>query len=122
MERGRRRKRAREGTRERKETIPESIGGVYYFIRWDKGDEKSVWIEEERGARRNEEKRGGTRRDSKLIQVEGREEVLIDQNHTDVSVIKVSTDHELLAWTEDMDNNEKFRLKIKNIRTGKLLV
>jgi protease II len=85
------------------------------------GSQSSVWIEE-RGARRNEEKRGRTRRESKLIQVEGREEVLIDQNHTDVSVIKVSTDHELLAWTEDMDNNEKFRLKIKNIRTGKLLV
>jgi hypothetical protein len=59
------------------ETIPESIGGVYYFIRWDKGDEFPKYCRkigmgpQERGGRRGRAERpswvGGTRKEREEV-------------------------------------------------------
>ncbi len=60
--------------------------------------------------------------------LDGEEEVLLDENllaegqeYLSVSALTVSPDHRLVAWLQDDDGAERFRLRIRDLTTGEQL-
>lgn len=90
-------------------SVPEPVDGYYYYVRTLKGKQYPIHCR----------RRGSLR---------AREEVFLDINkeargHRFFSVdqVKVSPDHNIVAYLVDLDGSERRVLRFKDIRTGKLL-
>jgi oligopeptidase B len=90
-------------------SVPEKIGDYFYYTRTREGDQYPIHCR----------KKGN---------LDAPEEVILDENdlakgHTyfRVGVFEVSTNHQLLAYSADTDGGESYTLRIKDLKTGKLL-
>ena len=90
-------------------SVPELTDGFYYYSRTKKGKQYQIYCR----------KRGS---------LSAREEVLLDENevgrghaYSRVGLRKVSPDGGLLAYTHDTTGSEWYALRVKDLRTGRLL-
>jgi oligopeptidase B len=90
-------------------SVPELLDGYFYYSRTVKGKQYSVFCR----------KRG---------RLSAREEVLLDENelarghgYSRVGVRQVSPDGNLLAYTQDTTGSEWYTVRVKDLRTGRLL-
>jgi oligopeptidase B len=88
--------------------VPVRDGPYFYGSRFKKGAQYRVWT-----------RRKGAR---------GREAVLLDENarargkkYYALGALQVSPDHRLLAFSEDASGSETFTLRVKDLRSGKML-
>jgi oligopeptidase B len=90
-------------------SVPELIDGYHYYSRTEKGKQYSIFCR----------KRGS---------LAAREEVLLDENavgrghqYSRVGSRRVSPDGNLLAYTHDTTGSEWYTIRVKDLRTGRLL-
>ncbi|GEL76708.1 S9 family peptidase [Tenuibacillus multivorans] len=94
--------------------VPVQHGPFFYYSRLDKDKQYPIYAR----------KRAASR---KLLP-EATEEVVLDLNelavegeYLNVTVQRMSTDHNLLAYLENRDGSDRFTVYIKNMETGELL-
>ena len=90
-------------------SVPELVDGSYYYTRTRKGAQYPIFCR----------KRGS---------LTAREEVLLDENvvgrghgYSRVGLRRVSPDGNLLAYTHDTTGSEWYTIRVKDLRTGRLL-
>lgn len=90
-------------------SVPELDGGYYYYSRTEKGKQYPIFC-----------RRRGS--------LSAREEVLLDENelgrglaYSRVGLREVSPDGTLLAYTQDTTGSEWYSLRVKDLRTGRVL-
>ena len=90
-------------------SVPELVDGYYYYSRTLKGKQYPIYCR----------KRGS---------LSAREEVLLDENvlgrghaYSRVALRQVSPDGNLLAYTQDTTGSEWYTVRVKDLRTGRLL-
>ncbi len=91
------------------ESLPYKLGGYYYYSRNEEGKSYSI-------------------RCRKMGSLESTEEVVLDENefaygkkYFSLGEYEVSYDHNLLAFSFDTTGAEKYIIKFKDLRTGKIL-
>jgi oligopeptidase B len=89
-------------------SAPEKIDDYYYYSRTEEGKQYPIHCR----------KKGS---------LDAEEEVLLDENilaegceYFNVGVFKVSPNHKLLAYSTDVNGNESYTLRIKNLESGEL--
>ena len=90
-------------------SVPERLGGYYYYTRTEKGKQYPIFCR----------KRGS---------LSARETILLDENalgrghaYSRVALRQVSPDGNLLAYTHDTTGSEWYTVRVKDLRTGRLL-
>ena len=90
-------------------TVPEKHGNYYYYSRTEKGKQYKIYCR----------KKGS---------LDAKEEVILNVNkmaeghdYYDLGVFKISPNHKLLAFTYDTKGSERYNLRIKNLKKGKIL-
>ncbi len=90
-------------------SVPERIDGWWYYARTEEGKQYPIHCR---------------RRDL----VEGREEIILDQNalaggspYFRLGALRPSPDHRLLAYAIDLSGDERYELFVKDLETGELL-
>ena len=90
-------------------SVPELFGGYYYYTRTEKGKQYPIFCR----------KRGS---------LSARETMLLDENalgrrhaYSRVALRQVSPDRNLLAYTHDTTGSEWYTVRVKDLRTGRLL-
>jgi oligopeptidase B len=90
-------------------SVPERRGAFFYYTRTEEGKQYGY-------------------RCRKKGSLEADEEVLIDENalaeghsYFDLGVYEISPDHSLLAYSVDLEGNERYTLYVKDLRAGQLL-
>ena len=90
-------------------SVPDLIDGFYYYTRTQRGKQYSIFCR----------KRGS---------LTAREEVLLDENlvgrghaYSRVGLRRVSPDGNLLAYTQDTTGSEWYTIRVKDLRTDRLL-
>ena len=91
------------------ESLPYKLGDYYYYTRNEEGKSYSIWCR----------KKGS---------LESTEEIVLDENeiaygkkYFSLGVYAVSYDHNMLAFSIDTTGAEKYIIKFKDLRTGKIL-
>jgi oligopeptidase B len=90
-------------------SVPELVDGYYYYSRTEKGKQYPIFCR----------KRGS---------LSAREQVVLDENavgrghaYSRVALRQVSPDGNLLAYTHDTTGSEWYTVRVKDLRTGRLL-
>jgi oligopeptidase B len=90
-------------------SVPELVDGFYYYSRTEQGKQYPIFCR----------KRGS---------LSAREQVLLDENavgrghaYSRVALRQVSPDGNLLAYTQDTTGSEWYTVRVKDLRTGRLL-
>jgi oligopeptidase B len=90
-------------------SVPVRRDGFYYYSRTEQGRDYPIFCR---------------KRDS----LEAPEEIILDVNtlavgheYYDIGSAAISPDHKLLAYGEDTDGSETYRLRVKNLESGELL-
>ncbi|NOZ74697.1 MAG: S9 family peptidase [FCB group bacterium] len=90
-------------------SVPVKIDEYYYYHRTEAGKQYPIYCR-------------------KLKSLEASEEIILDQNQLaegkdflSIGALKVSPNHQLLAYSVDESGNENFTIFIKDLRTGDLL-
>ncbi|HET6577553.1 MAG TPA: S9 family peptidase [Gemmatimonadales bacterium] len=90
-------------------SVPELVDGYYYYSRTEQGKQYPIFCR----------KRGS---------LSAREQVVLDENavgrghaYSRVALRQVSPDGNLLAYTHDTAGSEWYTVRVKNLRTGRLL-
>ncbi|WP_411954810.1 S9 family peptidase [Alkalibacillus sp. S2W] len=94
--------------------VPVEHGPFFYYSRLDKDKQYPIYARKRAASRES--------------LLEATEEVVLDLNelatedeYLNVTVQRMSTDHNLLAYLENRDGSDRFTIYIKNMETGKLL-
>ena len=90
-------------------TVPVQEGPYFYYTRTEEGKQYPIYCR-------------------KLNSLESREEVYLDSNelasgqsYFRIGVLETSHDHKLLAYSTDLEGDEDYTIRIKNLATGTLL-
>lgn len=90
-------------------SVPVRRDEFYYYSRTEQGQDYPIFCR----------KRGS---------LEAAEEIILDVNtlatghaYYDIGTVAISPDHQLLAYGEDTDGSETYRLRVKDLATGELL-
>jgi oligopeptidase B len=89
--------------------LPTYHGGYFYYTRTEKGKQYAIYCR-------------------KQASLDAPEQVLLDanelaagQNYFRIGVYQPSPDHQLLAYSTDVEGDEVYTVRIKDLRTGQLL-
>ncbi|MEN0059957.1 MAG: S9 family peptidase [Bdellovibrio sp.] len=89
-------------------SVPSPYGEYLYYTRYKKGKQYSFECRKPKNG--------------------GKEEIILDKNllakgkkYCDISAVKVSPEHDIIAYGADFDGSERYTLYFKDLHTGKLL-
>ena len=98
--------------------VPTYHGGYFYYTRTEKGKQYAIYCRKQASAADSSPPDAPDAPEQVLLDAN---ELAAGQNYFRIGVYQPSPDHRLLAYSTDVEGDEVYTVRIKDLRTGQLL-